>query len=295
MRTFLIAAVGAALTAALAVLPAPARPEEAPKIKVVNLGCNTAADEDEPHLASGGSTLYYASNSGKKFDLMVSKRNSVGKWSKGEPLGGYVATPADDKSCFVTPDGTYPQFLYYASKTDEMGDNFDLYVAVRQAAGRDFSAPTAINVADTAADEMHPWLTKDGKSLYFTRKTKKGLRVFTGTRKDAKGAQGFEEPALVEELPADFHHATLTPDGKTMYLQGPLEKGRWGLFVSTKGDKVWGAPEALEQLNDPSGPTGDRSPCLARDGQTLYFASDRDGGKGGLDLWSVAVSELKKK
>ena len=42
-------------------------------------------------------------------------------------------------------------------------------------------------------------------------------------------------------------------------------------------------------------PTGDRSPCLSRDGLTLYFASDRDGGKGGLDLYSVAVADLKKK
>ncbi len=100
---------------------------------------------------------------------------------------------------------------------------------------------------------------------------------------------------MVDELPADFHHATLTPDGKTLYLQGPLGKGRWGLFVSTKSGKTWGKPEALDILNDPSGPTGDVSPSLSRDGLTLYFASDRDGGKGGMDLYSVLVADLKKK
>jgi hypothetical protein len=296
MRTLLLAAAGAAVAAALAALPSPARTDDDPKAaKPVNLGCNTAADEDDPFVASGGATLYYACNARKKFDLMVSRRNSSGKWGKGEPVEGYVQTTGDDRSCFLTPDGAYPQFLYYASKGDEKGDNYDLYVAVRQAAGRDFSSPTAVNTADTPADELHPWLTRDGKTLYFSRKTKDGYRVFTATRKDAKGAQGFEDPVLVEELPPDFHHATLTPDGKTMYLQGPLEKGRWGLFVSAKGEKGWNKPEPLDLLNDPSGPTGDCSPCLSRDGQTLYFASDRDGGKGGLDLWSVSVADLKKK
>ena len=148
---------------------------------------------------------------------------------------------------------------------------------------------------DTPADEQDPWLTRDGKTLYFSRKTKDGYRVFTATRTASKGAQGFDDPVLVDELPAGFHHATLTPDGKTMYLQGPLDKGRWGLFVSTKTEKTWGMPEPLDVLNDASGPTGDRSPCLSRDGPTLYFASDRDGGKGGLDLYSVPVAELKKK
>jgi hypothetical protein len=89
------------------------------------------------------------------------------------------------------------------------------------------------------------------------------------------------EPELVKELPAGYHHATLTPDGKTMYLQGPLDKGRWGLFRSARGADGWGKPEALDELNSADGPTGDRSPGLSRDGAWLYFASARPGGKGG--------------
>jgi hypothetical protein len=46
-------------------------------------------------------------------------------------------------------------------------------------------------------------------------------------------------------------------------------------------------------LNNADGKRGDMSPCLNSDGTRLYFASDRPGGKGGLDLWSVLTKELK--
>ncbi|HVS38024.1 MAG TPA: hypothetical protein VMS17_20860 [Gemmataceae bacterium] len=290
----------AGLTALAAVL-LPAADDPKP-VKPVNLDCNTSADEDDPHISSNGATLYYDVAAKTKIDLMVSKY-SGGKWAPGKPLGGYVQSPmdvkkpADDRSVFLTADGVYPQYFYFASNRDEKeekGDNYDLYVSYRDGPTKEFVPPEAVVKTDTADDELHPWLTRDGKMLYFSRKTKDGWRVFTATRASGKTAQGFDDPALIDELPPDYHHPTLTPDGNTMYLQGPLDKGRWGLFVSKKDGKTWGKPEALDMLNDPSGPTGDRSPCVSRAGQTLYFASDRAGGRGGLDLYSVSLADLKK-
>src|SRR5262249_46372843 len=170
----------------------------------------------------------------------------------------------------------------------------DIYVAVRQSRDAVFTSPTPINTISSQADELHPWLSATGKELYFSRKTKEGWKVFVATRKEATGAAGFGEPKLVD-LPPDFHHVTLTPDGRTMFLQGPLEKDRWGLFRATRAGNGWSKPEPLDDLNDADGKTGDRSPCLSRDGFWLYFASDRPGGKGGLDLYVVKVSDLKRK
>ena len=290
MTQLVLAWLGAFL--ALAFLPA-APAAAPPPLKPVNLAVNTKADEDEPFLASKGLTLYYACNAKGKWDIMVSHRTSVQKsWPAGEVLQDYIATEADDRGAWATAEDRYPQYMYFASKQDKANDNFDIYVAVKQGPTKAFTEPRAVVKVNTPADEMHPWLTADGKQLYFSRKTKEGWRVFVAARRTATGPQGFGEPALVKELPPGFHHPTLTPDGGTMYLQGPLEKERWGLFVARKSGATWGKPEPLEQVNHPDGPTGDRSPCLSRDGAMLYFASDRPGGKGGLDLWAIPVVQL---
>jgi hypothetical protein len=263
-------------------------------LQPIHLSVNTNADEEDPHLASNGLTLYYAANGKGKFDIMIAERKTkAAPWGAGVVLQDYIQTEAADRCPFVTVDGRYPQFLYYATRKDKESINFDLYVAVKQGPGKAFAEPTPVQIVDTEADEKDPWLTGDGRQLYFTRKTREGMRVFVSSRARATGPGGFGEPVLIKELPPDFSHATLTPDGRFMYLQGPLENDRWGLFVSTRGPKGWSQPEPLEQLNHPKGKRGDRSPGLSRDGLSLYFASDRPGGKGGFDLYVIATAQLK--
>jgi hypothetical protein len=242
--------------------------------------------------------LYYTATVKGRADLLLSSRRSKDQaWPAGKGLDGYFSDKADNRSVSLTAEGKYPQYLYFATnkdpeKKDNRGDNFDIYVTVKQSAGAAFTAPTPVQGVCSAEDELHPWVTATSKELYFSRKTKEGWRVCVAKATGA-GAGGYANPKLVD-LPVGFHHATLTPDGATMYLQGPLEKERWGLFRSRFSSGSWSKPEALEDLNNTDGPTGDRSPCLSRDGSLLYFASDRPGGKGGLDLWVVPTKDLGK-
>ena len=286
----------ALFAASIFISPAAGQSNTRKPIKAINLDkLNTANDEDDPHLGSSGLTLYYSSNANKKIDILLSQRaNQNLAWPPGKVMGDYIQSEADDRPGFVTVESRFPQYFYFATRKDKETKNFDIYVAVRQDRTAVFTSPTPLNTISSAADELHPWLSASGKELYFSRKTKEGWRVMLATRKEATGAAGFGDPKLLD-LPADFHHATLTPDGRTMYLQGPLEKERWGLFRSTRTAKGWSEPEPLDELNNLDAKTGDRSPCLTRDGIWLYFSSDRPGGKGGLDLWMARVSDLKRK
>ncbi len=257
----------------LVVLTLPARAAEDAKIvKPVNLVINTKADENDPFLSSSGMALWYASNAEGKFDIMLAERKNLrAAWSKGQALKDYVQTEVDDRSVCLTRDGVYPQYLYFATKKDKQTKNFDIYVAVKQSRTGSFTAPTPVNAVDSEADEMHPWLTPDGKQLWFSRKTKEGWRVLVSKRTQATGAQGFDDPVLVEDLPADFHHVTLTSDSKTMYLQGPLDKERVGLFVATKTAKGWTKPEAVDDAQPPRSAEGRLFACAESGWQPIVF------------------------
>jgi hypothetical protein len=290
----------ALLPAALLLLTLPVAAEPDKTVKPINLDkLNTKADEDEPFLASNGLSLYYSAKNGDHWELMVSSRQKTSQpWPAGQEVDGYFSDKADNVGTCLTPEGRYPQYLYFASNKDPekksgKGDNLDLYVTVKQNAGAAFTAPTPVQGVCTPEDETHPWLTASSKELYFSRKTKDGWRVYVAQAAGA-GAGGYTDPKPLD-FSAGFHHATLTANSQTMYLQGPLENDRWGLFRSTWTSTGWSKPEPLDDLNSPDATTGDRSPSLSRDGSLLYFASDRPGGKGGLDLWVVHTADLKKK
>lgn len=256
----------------------------------VNLGeVNTKADETDPFLMSNGVTLLYASNAAGTFDLLAAQRQGKElQWGAGQPLGPLNTRDADERSpSFYAPEKTF----YFASNRvpdEKFKDlkNFDIFYRIgsREA--------MQLPQVSTREDEMFPWVTPRGRECYFSRKTESGWRI-CAARGPAFGAITAGEP--IKSFPAGFTHPTLTPDGLTMYLQGPVADGRQGIFRSTRAraDAAWTAPKAVLNLSSKEGKQGDMAPSLSPTGNTLLFASDRPGGQGGLDLWLVKTAELK--
>lgn len=58
------------------------------------------------------------------------------------------------------------------------------------------------------------------------------------------------------------------------------------LFITYFKDDQWTEPKMLN-INDPN--AWDSSPAFSGDGRTLYFASNREGGFGGIDLYSARM------
>ncbi|MDA0194741.1 MAG: OmpA family protein [Bacteroidetes bacterium] len=85
---------------------------------------------------------------------------------------------------------------------------------------------------------------------------------------------------------------TFSPDGKMMiFAKGNNGKNRgtndvnlyWARFRNNR----WTEPEALN-INDTD--SWNSTPAMSSDGRTLYFASNREGGYGGVDLYQAKLS-----
>ncbi len=79
---------------------------------------------------------------------------------------------------------------------------------------------------------------------------------------------------------------SLSADGRLLYFTGcnrPDGEGMCDIYLSGNYNGHWSVPVNLRQ---PVNTTySEKQPSISADGQTLFFASDRPGGRGGLDIW----------
>src|SRR5262245_20954372 len=77
-------------------------------LRPINVPVNTAGDEDEPHVADAGQTLYFSSIEKGKEVVRLSRRKGAVPWpSKTTLMDDYVANKGDIRGVYAT-QGKYP-------------------------------------------------------------------------------------------------------------------------------------------------------------------------------------------
>ncbi|MEC9326828.1 MAG: hypothetical protein VYC63_02855, partial [Verrucomicrobiota bacterium] len=77
--------------------------------------------------------------------------------------------------------------------------------------------------------------------------------------------------------------ATFSPNGTSMVFVRPTnDDSGTDLFLSVWDGRTWSVPEPIGELNSQK---SERGPAFSRDGSFLYFSSNREGGKGGYDIY----------
>ncbi|MEO9965002.1 MAG: hypothetical protein ABJF11_04390 [Reichenbachiella sp.] len=90
----------------------------------------------------------------------------------------------------------------------------------------------------------------------------------------------------------DAYHPVLNTGNDTLFFnsrydpEAPDTARPHDIWYSVKQENIWGYPKPLGEINSTA---YDSYPSVARNGN-LYFNSDREGGKGGMDIY---VSEYK--
>lgn len=151
-------------------------------------------------------------------------------------------------------------------------------------------------------DEYWPSLSADGQTMVFTVK----LPIDTNNTESFRNRQedffysDFEDgkwqqakpvgPPL--NTPGNEGAQTISSDGKLMIFTGCNRRDGYGncdLYFSKKEGEQWTVPQNMgKPINTFSKET---QPSLSPDGKTIYFASNRPGSKGGLDIWKTTLSD----
>ena len=144
-------------------------------------------------------------------------------------------------------------------------------------------------------DEYWPSLTVDGKTLIFTRLVG---RKSASLKQNAMVQEDFYRSNLIDgswqpstpftSINTIYNEGaqTISSDGKLLFFTACTRsdgRGSCDIYFSRSKDGIWSAPKnAGDPVNSPS---WEAQPSISANGETLYFVSNRGGGKGGMDIW----------
>jgi Tol biopolymer transport system component len=201
---------------------------------------------------------------------------------------GVIAT-GDVFAASLAPDG---RTIYFTKATR---DRTRMRVMRARLVDGRWAAPEALPFADVAPRAMDPFVSPDGRRLYFTASRR--LEAARGQPQDDWDTWvvdlapdgGVGAPRNLG-APANSERSEMYPgvtrDG-TLYYQvwmpDSLARGVRGIWRLVPGAA---APERLEgPINDGDFPG---NPYVTPDGRLLLFTADRPGGRGRGDLWASA-------
>jgi outer membrane protein OmpA-like peptidoglycan-associated protein len=269
----------------------------------INLGkgVNSVFNEYYPSLTLNQKELVYTRDvkdpnavQGHQEDFYISQlKDSV--WPLSVPAGAPLNSRDNEGAPSISADGRV-LFFTACNRPDGKG-SCDIYFSQRTSEGS-WSKPMNLGgPINTGGWESQPSFSSDGRTLYFVRGNYDAQRqirqdiyfsVF-GTDmmwsepvrlSDTVNSSGREESVFIH------------PDNQTLYFSSDGHPGMGGLDIFVSRRNAEGGWDKPVNLGYPINTFNDENSLqVSADGRYAYFASDRVGGEGGLDLYRFELPE----
>ncbi|MBL7817245.1 MAG: PD40 domain-containing protein [Saprospiraceae bacterium] len=133
--------------------------------------------------------------------------------------------------------------------------------------------------------EYLPTLTADGNTMIFTRLVGRNEDFFSSQKTDGE----WQQAVPVEELNTENNEGAqaISADGKLLMFAAkdrPDGFGSFDIYFSKNQKGRWTPAKGFPAINTE---WWESQPSISADGRTIYFASTRPGGLGGVDIWYV--------
>jgi len=234
----------------------------------------------------------------KKILLFLLVTTTLFAQDKPENLGNAVNSEFLELHPVVAPDGqtiyftrkNHPQNKFGTNGSEAIAGSQDIWYA-QNVGGTWTLAKRMPDVLNRDQYNTILSISPDGQTILLKGAYVNGqyeTRGFSVARKTATGWSIPEKLAIpgYEKMSKGKNEtAFLSMDGKVLLMAFSEKKNseKDDLYISFLNDGEWSKPENLgSKINTEYSET---TPFLAADGRTLYFASDRPGGKGSFDIY----------
>lgn len=271
--------------------------------KNMGTNINTEANEYFPGITSDNQMFLFTREvkdekvQGGIHEDFFSSTNVNGDWGKAINLGTPINTYHNEGAPTLSPDGQTIILtaceIYGDYGTNRKGyGSCDLFYSRKQ--GDKWTAPRNMGAPiSSAVWETQPSYSSDGKTLYFVRgvSRKKGSSDIWMTTLNEQGY--WADPVKLSDkinTAGDELSVFIHPDNQTLYFSsdGHIGMGGQDIYLSRREpDGEWG--EAVNLGFPINTFKNENSLLVGPDGTIAYFASDREGGFGGLDLYSFEL------
>lgn len=257
-----------------------------------NLGpsINSSNWEYFPYMTPDGKWLAFTRLQFNQEDLYIAQKLDSG-FTMANSFGESINTNDNEGAETMNAEGTI-LFFTACNRRDGYG-SCDIYFSQKN--NTNWSTPNGIGKpVNSPAWEAQPSFSSDGKSLYFSSNRAGGFGGKDIWVSYLDDNMKFSEPVNLgpnintkydDQCP--FIHA----DNQTLYFtsNGWPGMGSADIFISRKSDTGWTRAENIGYPINTE--TDDNAMTVSYDGKTAFLTSNREGGFGGLDIYSFELPE----